>query len=101
MTIVLIKLVIPVTRLLLMLWQMRWLLRAYRRERDRQGAGDRASRARLLAAAVLVFATVAIVAGVSAVRPIATGAILIVSLYQAAQRRWFIGCENRRADVKA
>jgi hypothetical protein len=90
-TIVLIRIVIPVARLLLVLWQMRWLLRAYRRERDRHVAGYRASRPRLLAAAVLIVVAVALIAGVSAVRPIATGAILIVSLYQAAQRRWFSG----------
>jgi hypothetical protein len=93
-TTVLIKFAIPVARLLLVLWQMRWLLRAYRRERDRHLASYRASRPRLLAAAVLVFVAVSVVAGVSAVRPIATGAILIVALYQAAQRRWFSGCET-------
>jgi len=94
LTIVLIRFVIPVARLLLLLWQMRWLLRAYRRERDRHVAGYRASRPRLLAAAVLVFVAVSLITGVWTVRPIATAAILVVSLYHAAQHRWFSGRET-------
>jgi hypothetical protein len=90
-TIALIRFVIPVARLLLLLWQMRWLLRAYRRERDRHRATDPSSRLQLLAAAVFVVAAVAFGAGASAVRPVATGGILIMSMYQAAQRRWLSG----------
>jgi hypothetical protein len=93
-TIALIAFAVPAARVLLLVWQMRWLLRAYRRERDRHVAGYRASRPRLLAAAVLVVVGVSLMTGVSGVRPIATGALLVMSLYQAAQRRWFSGCET-------
>jgi hypothetical protein len=93
-TIALITFAVPVARLLLLVCQMRWLLRAYRRERDRHVAGYRVSRPRLLAAAVLVVVSVSLMTGVSGVRPIATGALLVMTLYQAAQRRWFSGCET-------
>jgi hypothetical protein len=93
-TIALIRAVVGIGQLLLLIWQVRWLLRAYRRERDRQAPEHRFPRPRLLAAAVLVSAALASVAGVHAVRPLATGALLVAWMFDAARRRWFIGCET-------
>jgi hypothetical protein len=93
-TIAVIRSLIALARLLLFVWQVRWLLRAYRRERDRQTPEHRSPRPRLLAAAVLVFVALASVGGVYAVKPIATGALLIAWMVEAARRRWFIGYET-------
>ena len=68
-------------------WQLRWLLRAYRRERDRQPPIRRSSRPFLLSIAFIVFGALATVAGVYTARRIAVGAIVLSSVVDAARRR--------------
>jgi hypothetical protein len=72
----------------LLTWQFRWLLRAYRKERDQQASDARSSRAFLLALALVVFITLTSIAGLEGARRIAIGAVLLLGLADAAWRRW-------------
>jgi hypothetical protein len=72
----------------LLTWQFRWLLRAYRTQRDRQAMAERSSRALLLALALIVFIVLTSIAGLDGARRIAVGAVLLLGLADAAWRRW-------------
>ena len=72
----------------LVTWQFRWLLRAYRTERDRHPPEHASSRALLLALALMVLVALASITDLYTARRIAVGAILVVSLVEAARRRW-------------
>lgn len=69
-------------------WQIRWLLRAYRTERDRQSGERQSSRAFLLILALLVFVALASMTDLDTARRIAVGGILMVAVVEAARRRW-------------
>lgn len=68
-------------------WQFRWLLRAYRTERDRQAEERRSSRAFVLVLALTVFVALASITDLYTARRIAVGGILIVAGVEAARRR--------------
>ena len=85
----LVRLVVLVGGLGLVWWQLRWLLRAYRRERDRQPITHRAPRPLLLSIALIVFVTLATATGVYTARRIAMAALMVASAAEAARRRWF------------
>ena len=72
----------------LVAWQFRWLLRAYRTERDRRAPEHRSSRAFLLVLALTVFVALASMTDLYTARRIAVGGILIVAVVEAARRRW-------------
>jgi hypothetical protein len=72
-------------------WQLRWLLRAYRRERDRQPLDRRSSRALLLSTALLIFVVLATIAGLYTARRIAVGAITVAVAIEAIKRRFWGG----------
>jgi hypothetical protein len=82
-----VRLVVLVAGLGVLWWQLRWLLRAYRRERDRQVPELRSSRPFLLSIALMVFVALATVAGIYTARRIAVGAIIVSSVIDAARRR--------------
>jgi len=91
MTVTEIRLVVFLAGMGLMWWQLRWLLRAYRRERDRQPPEDRSARLFLLSNALVVFAALATAVGVFAARRLALGALLTLTLAEAAKRRFTKG----------
>jgi hypothetical protein len=72
----------------LMIWQFRWLLRAYRTERDRQPPEHRSSRAALLVLALTVFVGLASITDLETARRVAVAGILAVALVEASRRRW-------------
>jgi hypothetical protein len=72
----------------LVAWQFRWLLRAYRTERERQASERRSSRAFVLVLALTVFVALASMTDLYTARRIAVGGILVVALVEAARRRW-------------
>jgi hypothetical protein len=72
----------------LVTWQFRWLLRAYRTERDRQAPEHRSSRVFLLALALMVFVALASITDLYTARRMAVGGILVLSLVEAARRRF-------------
>jgi hypothetical protein len=88
MTITEIRWVVFFAGLGLIWWQLRWLLRAYRRERDRQPEERRSSRVFLLSTALVVFVALATAFGVYAARRLALGALLVVTVIEAAKRRF-------------
>jgi hypothetical protein len=71
----------------LVTWQFRWLLRAYRAERDRQAPERRSPRLFVLALALMVFAVFASISNLYTARRIAVGAILIVGVAEEIRRR--------------
>jgi hypothetical protein len=91
MTLTEIRLVVFLVGMGLMWWQLRWLLRAYRRERDRQPPEDRSSRLFLLSNALVVFVALATAVGVYTARRLALGALLTLILAEAAKRRFTAG----------
>jgi hypothetical protein len=68
-------------------WQLRWLLRAYRTERDRQAPEDRSSRLVLLLVALLVFVGVAMATNLYLPRRLAIGGILLLGAIEGL-RNW-------------
>jgi uncharacterized membrane protein len=68
-------------------WQLRWLLRAYRTERDRQAPQDRSSRLTLLIVALLVFAGIALATDLYMPRRVAIGGILLLGAIEGL-RNW-------------
>ena len=73
----------------LVMWQFRWLLRAYRTERDRQAPERRSSRAFVLALALTVFVALASITDLYTARRIGVGGILTVALVESVKRRYF------------
>lgn len=70
-----------------MWWQLRWLLRAYRAERDRQAPEDRSSRLVLLLVALLVFVGVAMATNLYVPRRLAIAGILLLGAIEGL-RNW-------------
>jgi hypothetical protein len=68
-------------------WQFRWLLRKYRRERDRQSPEHRSARWFLLVLALAVFVILAALTGMGIARRIAVGAILVLDVVEWLRRR--------------
>jgi len=64
------------------------LLRAYRRERDRQPPERRSSRLFLLSNALVAFVALATTMGVYTARRLALGALLAVTVLEALKRRF-------------
>jgi hypothetical protein len=71
----------------LLWWQLRWLLRAYRAERDRQAPQDRSSRTVLLLVALLVFAGIAMATDLYMPRRLAVAGILLLGAIEGV-RNW-------------
>jgi hypothetical protein len=83
-----IRLIVIVVSFFLLWWQARWLLRAYRRERDRQPPERRSSRVMLAAQASLLFTALSMVFGIYTARRFALGAVAISTLVEVVRRRF-------------
>jgi hypothetical protein len=82
-----IEIVIFLAGIGLVSWQFRWLLRAYRTERDRQAAERRSATLFVLALALTVFALLASMTNLYTARRIAVGSILLVGLAGPMRQR--------------
>jgi hypothetical protein len=85
--VLLIRALVLITGFVVTWFQLRWLLRAYRAERDRQAPECRSPRPLLLSAALIVFVALATVAGVYTARRIAVGTIAAIGIFEAIRRR--------------
>jgi hypothetical protein len=83
-----IRLIVIAGSFALLWWQARWLLRAYRQERDRQAPERRSSRVMLLAHASLLFTALSMVFGIYTARRIAMSVIAISALIEVVRRRF-------------
>lgn len=72
----------------LVAWQFRWLLRAYRTERDRQPLEQRSSRLFVLALALTVFVALASITNMYAARRLAVWSILAVGVTATITKRF-------------
>ena len=90
-----IRLIVVAVSFFLLWWQARWLLRAYRRERDRQSPERRSSRAMLAAQASLLFTALSMMFGIYTARRLALGAVAISTLVEVVRRRFMRRWTNR------
>jgi len=82
-----IRLIVIVVSSFLLWWQARWLLRAYRRERDRQSPERRSPRVMLAAQAALLFTALSMIFGIYTARRLAMGAVALSVLIEFVRRR--------------
>jgi hypothetical protein len=82
-----IRVIVSVASSFLLWWQARWLLRAYRRERDRQSPDRRSPRVMLAAQAALLFTALSMVFGIYTARRLAMGAVGLSALVEVVRRR--------------
>ena len=94
-----IRLIVIVVSMFLLWWQARWLLRAYRRERDRQPAERRSPRIMLAAQASVLFTALSMVFGIYTARRLALGAVAISTLVEVVRRRFIPRTLPRMSDA--